>query len=64
MSERLDNIEICLAQQERMLDDLSGEVARLSRLVEVLENHIERLTAAHAETLVKPQSEETPPPHY
>ena len=64
MSERLDNIEICLAQQERMLDDLSGEVARLSRLLEVLEKHIERLTAAHAATPVKRQSQETPPPHY
>lgn len=64
MSERLDNIEICLAQQERMLDDLSGEVVRLSRLVDALEQQVNRLTAERAETLVKPQSEETPPPHY
>ena len=64
MEQRLTDIEICLAEQERMLDDLNTEVLRLAKLVSVLEKQVERLKAERTETLVKPLSEETPPPHY
>jgi len=64
MEDRLTNIEMALSEQERMLDDLNTEVLRLSKLVSVLEKQIEQLKAEKEETLVKPLSEETPPPHY
>ena len=64
MEDRLTDIEIALSEQERMIDDLSSEVLRLSKLVAALENQVERLKAEREETLVKPLSEETPPPHY
>lgn len=62
--QRLTAIEVCLANQERVLDDLNAEVLRLSRLIGILEQKIDSLKAREAETLVKPLSEETPPPHY
>ena len=64
MENRLTNIEISLSEQERMLDDLNTEVLRLSKIVAFLEKQIEQLKAEKEETLVKPLSEETPPPHY
>lgn len=64
MEYRLTDIEIALSEQERMIDDLSSEVLRLSKLVAALEKQVERLKAEREETLVKPLSEETPPPHY
>ena len=64
MEDRLTNIEISLSEQERMLDDLNTEVLRLSKIVTILEKQIEQLKAEKEETLVKPLSEETPPPHY
>lgn len=64
MEQRLTDIEICLAEQGRILDDLNTEVLRLSKLVRELEIKFDRLKAAQEETLVKPLSEETPPPHY
>ena len=64
MEDRLTNIEISLSEQERMLDDLNTEVLRLAKIVTTLEKQIEQLKAEREETLVKPLSEETPPPHY
>ena len=64
MEKRLTEIEIYLAEQERILEDLNTEVLRLSKQVAFLEKQVEQLKAEKEETLVKPLSEETPPPHY
>ena len=64
MEQRLTNIEMCLAEQEKAMEDLSGEVLRLSKLISQLQSQLERLKAEQEEALVKPLSEETPPPHY
>ncbi|MDY6407611.1 MAG: SlyX family protein [Pseudomonadota bacterium] len=64
MQQRLNNIEICLAEQERILDDLNTEVLRLAKIVAGLEKQVEQIKAERSENLVKPLSEETPPPHY
>ena len=64
MQKRLDNIEMCLSEQERVLDDLNSEVLRLAKVVANLEKQVEQLKAEREESLVKPLSEETPPPHY
>ena len=64
MEERLTNIEVCLAEQEKILEELNGEVLRLSKQITSLQTQLDRLKAEQEETLVKPLSEETPPPHY
>ena len=64
MQKRLNNIEMCLSEQERVLDDLNSEVLRLAKVVTNLEKQVEQLKAEREESLVKPLSEETPPPHY
>ncbi len=64
LEKRLVDIEVFLANQERILDDLNAEVLRLSRLLSLLDQKIEALKDRSAEALVKPLSEETPPPHY
>ena len=64
MQDRLDTIEMYLAQQERMIDDLSSELLRLTKKVSKLEKQIDQIKAEKNETFVKPLSEETPPPHY
>lgn len=64
MENRLNNIEICLAEHEKTLEDLNTEVLRLTKLCANLQKQLERLQAEQTETLVKPLSEETPPPHY
>lgn len=64
MENRLTNIEMCLSEQERIIEDLNTEVLRLSKQVAFLEKQFEQLKASQTENLVKPLSEETPPPHY
>ena len=64
MENRLTDIEILLSDYGRMIDDLSQEVLRLLKRVSFLEKQVEQLKAERNETLVKPLSEETPPPHY
>ncbi len=64
ITDRLTDLEVYIANQERTLDDLNQEVLRLSRRVAELERQTDRLKSALSESLVKPLSEETPPPHY
>ncbi|MDR2902803.1 MAG: SlyX family protein [Lactobacillales bacterium] len=61
---RLTDLEISFSNQERIVDDLNDEVIRLSKIVEHLVGENKRLKLMIEESLVKPQSEETPPPHY
>lgn len=61
---RLTDIEIFLAEQGRILDDLNAEVLRLSKEVQKLSKQFEQLRSECTESLVKPLSEETRPPHY
>lgn len=64
MQKELVDLQIRLTEQERQLDDLNQEVLRLSKLVMRLEKQYTALQDAIQENLVKPLSEETPPPHY
>ena len=64
MEKRLTEIEICLTDYGRMIDDLSQEMLRLSKQVSYLKKQIENLKAERSEAFVKPLSEEVPPPHY
>ena len=64
MDENLIDLQIQLTEQSRQLEDLSQEVIRLSKLVGKLEKQYTALQDSITENLVKPLSEETPPPHY
>ncbi|MBQ9694561.1 MAG: SlyX family protein, partial [Kiritimatiellae bacterium] len=58
-------LESMLMRQERMLDDLNAEVLRLNRLFERLEGRFEAHEARQENTLLlRPLSEDPPPPHY
>ena len=63
MEERLNEIEMALANLERVVEELNTECIRQARIIERLERENKQLK----ETIggnVKPLSEETPPPHY
>ncbi len=64
MQKEVIDLQIRLTEQERQLEDLNQEVLRLSKLVLRLEKQYTALQDAIQENLVKPLSEETPPPHY
>jgi SlyX protein len=67
MNERLTELEVRLAFQEKTILDLNEVVTqqqrRIDRLAQELEAVKSRL-AALAPALVIPQEEEKPPPHY
>lgn len=60
---RLMNIEMVLDRQQKELDDLSDVVIKQGKMLD----YLTRQSKALQDVLdfdVKPQSEETPPPHY
>lgn len=63
--QRVIDLEMLLARQERLADDLSSEIIRLNRLHEAASARMDaferKMTEADA---VRPLSEEPPPPHY
>ena len=64
IEERLTDLEIYLANHEKMLDELNDEVLRQSKIIETLVRQNQILMNALKDSAVKPQSEETRPPHY
>lgn len=65
LNERLITVETMLMRQERMLDELSAEILRINQLFERLEGRFEAHEARQEnELLLRPLSEEPPPPHY
>lgn len=63
INDRLMDLEICMANQEKTLDELNAEVLRQSKLIDALVREVKRLRETQ-ESNVRPLSEETPPPHY
>ncbi len=62
---RIINLESIVAQQDRLIDDLNAEILRLNQLHEHLLARIEAAEARReSESLIRPLSEEVPPPHY
>lgn len=64
VEERITDLEMFVSSQEKTIEELSQELFRLSKLTDGLINQVKTLTQACQDSLVKPQSEETPPPHY
>ena len=64
VEERITDLEMIVSLQEKTIDELSQEVFRLSKLTDKLMIQVKTLTQMYQDSLVKPQSEETRPPHY
>ena len=61
---RVVELESLLARQERLLDELNGEVLRLNRLHERLVVRFEEAEARREEMPFRLIGGEPPPPHY
>lgn len=66
MESRIEDLEIRLSYQEATLEALNQVVIKQQDQIDMLIAEVQRLkqqTVGEAE-FVRPQSEETPPPHY
>jgi len=63
-SEKIIELERYVADLEKQLDDLNGEVVRLAKLVAKLEREYHDLKDSVNTSIVKPLSVDTPQPHY
>lgn len=61
---RLIDIEILLSEQQKMLDDLNSVVIEQGHKIDILTKQTQYLLNLIERDVVKPQTEETPPPHY
>ena len=67
MKERLTELEVRVAFQEKTLQDLNEVVTRQQREIDRLATELEAVKsrlAGLAPSMVIPQEEEKPPPHY
>ena len=65
LEERLTAIEITLAHQQKAIDELSEMTVKQGKMLDVLLAQFEHLkNAIDEQDVVKPLSEEVPPPHY
>lgn len=64
IEERITDLEIYAANLDRMVEELNEEVLRQSKIIEKLCRQNEILMNALKDSVVKPLSEETRPPHY
>ena len=64
IDERLMAIEIALANQEKITDDLNQVVIEQGKTIDKLVKQNKYLLNLLEREVVKPLSEETPPPHY
>lgn len=64
LEERLINIEMALANQERVIEDLNQVIIEQGRCLDYLQKQNQYLLENIGTEAVKPLSEETPPPHY
>lgn len=62
--ERLINIEIAIANQERVIEDLNQVIIYQGNMLDKLFKQNQYLISTIGQDMVKPLSEETPPPHY
>lgn len=62
--ERLMTIEMMLAEQERELEDLNKVIIEQGKMIDKLFKQNQYLINNMGGDTVKPQNEETPPPHY
>ncbi len=61
---RLNEIEMALAQTEKYIDELNAVVIEQGKKIDYLLKQNKYLLSRLEDEVVKPLSEETPPPHY
>lgn len=67
LEHRIAELEILIMQHEDTIESLSATLHRQQLHIEQMEETLEQLTdrvKSMQESAVKPQEEETPPPHY
>ncbi len=64
LEKRLVEIETALTLNEKYIDDLNAVVIEQEKKIDYLTKQNQYLLAKMEEDVVKPLSEETPPPHY
>ena len=64
LNNRFMEIEIALDHQQKALDDLSDMVVKQGHMLDILQKQNQALQNLLNQDIVKPLSEETPPPHY
>lgn len=62
--ERFIAIETALSNLEKVVDELNAVIIEQGRKIDVLNKQNQFLLNVLNEDVVKPLSEETPPPHY
>ncbi len=62
--DRLNDLEMFVANQEKTIEEMNTEIVRLAKLTDILTAQNKMLMEAFRESPVKPLSEETRPPHY
>lgn len=65
-NDRFVDIEMAISNLERMVEDLNEVIIRQGKDIAFLQKQNHYLTEAlrNAQSTVKPEEEETPPPHY
>lgn len=64
IEDRLVDLEMCVADQDKMLEELNTECIRMSKIIDTLITQNKMLLELLKESPVKSLSEETKPPHY
>lgn len=64
LQNRFIDIEMALDNQQKAIDDLSDMIIKQGKMLDYLLKQNEALKSSIGQDVVKPQSEETPPPHY
>lgn len=62
--DQITDLQMRLMEQEKQLGEMNQELVRLNRLLTQLLRDYKSLKETIDLSPVKPQSEETPPPHY
>lgn len=64
IEQRLVNIEMIIANQERVIDDLNQVIIEQGKVIAALQKQNLYFLTQLDQDAIKPLSEETPPPHY
>jgi SlyX protein len=64
MENRLTEIEMTLAHQQKMIDELNDVIIEQSKEIAALQNKTRVLKESMDQSIMKKEEDETPPPHY
>lgn len=64
LDERLIDIEMAIANQQKIIDDLNDVIIKQGKTLDLLAKENKLLLSLMRDDNVKPLSEELPPPHY